>query len=146
MGQLGVGGIQRVDGRRSREHNEVGPAGYGLVVGGRHGRRGSSDLANRDHLGAVPAELGGHRSAKEVSRLGLEPLRRDDERLQRSEPKELEHRAPLAGETFGVLDKRAGHRDRCDLATRDLLAFGHRLTVHQREDGDVPQAVDCVDG
>jgi cysteinyl-tRNA synthetase len=144
-GELRVSRVQRIDRGGAREKDELGLEVDRFAISSRDRFPAPRHLAYAEDLGPVPTQLGGYGRAEQIARLRLQALSRDNECAQRPERKEVDDRAPLSRDSLGVFDERAGNRDRGDLASRHLLAFRHRLTVHEGEDRHVPEGVDLID-
>jgi cysteinyl-tRNA synthetase len=145
IGELGIGWIQGIDRRRTREQHQLRTQRSRLAVRGGHRLAGAGDLTNANDLCAVPAELRGHRGPKQIARFRLETFGGDDERAQWHEWQQLEHRSSLTTDLFDGGDQIARYGYGGDLAAGDLFALGDSLAVHQGEYRDVAQRIDGVD-
>ena len=142
--QLGVRRIKRVDRRRAGEQHQLSTHPGRLSIRSSHRFRGACDLTHREHLSAVPPELGGDCGTEQLTGPWFQALCGDHEGAQRPEGEQLHHGASFAAHLLCGGNQVAGHCDRCDLAARDLLSCCDSLSVHQREDRDVAEGVDGV--
>ena len=143
-GQLGVSGVQWVDGRRAGEQHQLRAELAGLAVGGSDRFFCSRHLTEAHDVGSVPAQLPRHCRAEQLTGLGLETLSGHDERAETEEWKQRDHGTALLAQGLDLVEQPAGNGHGSDLASGHLFAFSYGLAVHHREDGHVTEGIDGV--
>ena len=105
MRELGVGRIERVYRRSSREQDELGAAIDRFLVRGRDRPVGTGYFAHRQHRRAVPTELGRDGGSKQIAGLWLQALGGHDKRLERPKRQQLYSGSTLPAQPLRLLDQ-----------------------------------------